>query len=308
MLCSGLKLRVDDNLPDAHPVRGRLAWVVRRWLDSRSGFHRLRDFLPERDAPTAAADVVASEGEKPAGRGDAMTIPGRMTEGEWLDAIDPAAMLDFLRDSGRAGDRKLRLFAVACCRRIWDFLLDNRSRLALEVSEQYADGLALGEQLGAAWEAAMAAARALGHPPAFAAACVAGSADPSTRTSWDAARAMASSGTPAWDASKTTEFLQERAAQAGLLRDLIANPFRPPPGIEPAWLAWQDGLVVKLALAAYEQRLLPSGELDTARLAVLCDALEEAGCPPGHELLLHLRGPGPHVRGCFALDLLLGRD
>jgi hypothetical protein len=65
--------------------------------------------------------------------------------------------------------------------------------------------------------------------------------------------------------------------------------------------------VAGIATAAYEARILPSGELDTARLAVLADALEEAGCTDD-TLLNHLHGPGPHVRGCWALDLLLGKS
>jgi hypothetical protein len=64
--------------------------------------------------------------------------------------------------------------------------------------------------------------------------------------------------------------------------------------------------VLSLALAAYTDRNLPSGELDHARLAVLADALEEAGCSE-QSLRDHLRSPGPHVRGCWALDLLLGK-
>jgi hypothetical protein len=64
--------------------------------------------------------------------------------------------------------------------------------------------------------------------------------------------------------------------------------------------------VVALAQAAYDHRTLPSG-LDRTTLAVLADALEEAGCTDP-DLLIHLRGPGPHVRGCWALDLLLGKE
>jgi hypothetical protein len=65
--------------------------------------------------------------------------------------------------------------------------------------------------------------------------------------------------------------------------------------------------VVRLAESAYEERDLPSGHLDHARLAILADALEEAGCTDG-KLLGHLRGPGPHARGCFALDLVLRKE
>jgi hypothetical protein len=94
----------------------------------------------------------------------------------------------------------------------------------------------------------------------------------------------------------------EAKAQAALLRDIPGNPFRSVP-LSPAW---QTPQVVALAQAAYEQRGLPAGTLDVARLAVLADALEEAGCDQA-DLLDHLRGPGPHVRGCWAVDLLLGK-
>jgi hypothetical protein len=83
---------------------------------------------------------------------------------------------------------------------------------------------------------------------------------------------------------------------------MVGNPFRPvtlAPG-------WQTPEVVALAQAAYDQRLLPSCHLDQARLAVLADAIEDAGCADA-DLLGHLRAPGPHVRGCWALDLLLCR-
>jgi hypothetical protein len=60
-------------------------------------------------------------------------------------------------------------------------------------------------------------------------------------------------------------------------------------------------------LVAYEERQLPEGTLDSARLAVLADTLEDAGCTHA-ELLGHLRGPGPHVRGCWAVDLVMGKQ
>src|SRR5262249_30086444 len=98
---------------------------------------------------------------------------------------------------------------------------------------------------------------------------------------------------------------EERAAQTKLLRDIFDNPFRAAPTLEPSLLHWNGGAVVRLAQAAYEERIMPSGHLDPARLAVLADALEEAGAPAA--LLEHLRSPGPHVRGCFAVDAVLGR-
>src|SRR5262249_28894171 len=65
-----------------------------------------------------------------------------MTETEWASSTEPQLMLDFLRASGRATDRKLRLFACACCRRVWPLLSEERGREAVRVAEQFADGLA----------------------------------------------------------------------------------------------------------------------------------------------------------------------
>jgi hypothetical protein len=91
-----------------------------------------------------------------------------------------------------------------------------------------------------------------------------------------------------------------------LLRCVLGSPFRPLPPLDLTWLAWHGGAVKRLAEAAYEERELPSGHLDAGRLAVLADMLEESGCADA-ELLGHLRGPGPHVRGCWVVDLLLGK-
>jgi hypothetical protein len=93
---------------------------------------------------------------------------------------------------------------------------------------------------------------------------------------------------------------EERAAQASLLRCVFGNPWRPA-SPDPAWLT---PAVASLAAAAYNERTLPAVTLDAARLAVLSDALEEAGCTE-QAFLDHLRLPGPHVRGCWAVDLLL---
>jgi hypothetical protein len=91
--------------------------------------------------------------------------------------------------------------------------------------------------------------------------------------------------------------------RAALVRDVFGNPFRAA-SLDPAWLTPD---VLSLAQAAYEERTLPAGTLDPARLALLADALEDAGCGDA-DILSHLRGEGPHVRGCWAVDLCLGRE
>jgi hypothetical protein len=99
----------------------------------------------------------------------------------------------------------------------------------------------------------------------------------------------------------------EPAAQQALLRDLFGPlPFRRV-AVEAGWLAWNNGTARRLAEAAYQERVLPDGTLDAARLAVLADALEEAGCAHA-DILGHLRGPAPHVLGCWCVDLLLGKS
>jgi hypothetical protein len=85
----------------------------------------------------------------------------------------------------------------------------------------------------------------------------------------------------------------EGREQANLLREVMGNPFRPV-FADPAWVTQN---VLGLAQATYDARTLPTGNLDPDRLAVLADALEDAGCTDS-TILEHLRGPGPHVRGC----------
>ena len=91
-----------------------------------------------------------------------------------------------------------------------------------------------------------------------------------------------------------------RRTEAGYVCCLFGNPFRPPPAVEPAWLAWNGGTVPQLAQAIYEERAFD-------RLPILADALEEAGCTDA-EILRHCREPGEHARGCWPLDRILGRD
>jgi hypothetical protein len=110
----------------------------------------------------------------------------------------------------------------------------------------------------------------------------------------------------AWIEMRETAASRERVAHTTLIRDVFGNPFRPVPAVDPACLARQGGAVTQLALMANEDRRLPEGTLDPARLALVADALEDAGCADA-ELHDHLRSLGPHVRGCWAVDLLLGK-
>ncbi len=88
-----------------------------------------------------------------------------------------------------------------------------------------------------------------------------------------------------------------------IFRDVFGNPFR---GARIATTR-RTAVVSSLALSAYQEREHPPGCLEPARLGVLADALEEAGCTDT-DILTHLRSPGPHVRGCWALDLVLAKE
>jgi hypothetical protein len=124
----------------------------------------------------------------------------------------------------------------------------------------------------------------------------------------DSASALASGETPEQVAEDGRTIETEiRKAIAHIVRDIFGNAYRPRPTPEPGWVRWNDGALPMLAAVAYESRMPPSLTLDPARVAVLGDALEDAGCADT-EILDHMRDPGPHVRGCWALDLLLGKS
>lgn len=103
-------------------------------------------------------------------------------------------------------------------------------------------------------------------------------------------------GSPAWQAAVA----QAERLQLAILCDIFGpRPFRLVT-INPAWLAWQSGTVAKLAQGIYRERAFD-------RLPILAEALEEAGCDNA-DILAHCRRVGPHVRGCWVVDLLLGKD
>jgi hypothetical protein len=208
----------------------------------------------------------------------------------------------------KAGRRKLRLFACGCCRTAWNFLPDVRLKDAIETAEKFADGLASKDELAAA-RAATSWMRGDSAQPVGTPLHVKVATDMAVATTeaqaYAAAFSMTAMSLPL--ARCRGEELAGEAALCHLLRCLFGNPFRSPPELRPSLLTWHGGTVVRLAAAAYEERLLPQGTLDPNRLVVLADAVEEAGAGDQAELLQHLRGPGPHVRGCWAVDSLLSR-
>ncbi len=209
-----------------------------------------------------------------------------VTETEWLGCTDPQKMLEFLR--GKASERKLRLFAVACCLRISHLLRDERSQEAVEVGERYAEGLVTDDALDEARENSSDAS-GLAHRAATAAGWSA--------NAWIAnAAANAAYGvcghwqnwfsdtrlfeTPIWaarasagpevehvlsDVARREGFEKEQVTQCQLLRDIFGNPFRPV-ALGPAALTWHDGVLVSMARQMYDSR-------EFSDIPILADAL-----------------------------------
>ena len=241
-----------------------------------------------------------------------------MTEHEWHAATEPEPMLAFLR--GRASARKLRLFACACCRR-HAHLLVPETLAALEVAERFADGSVPTPERKRAREEALHAGwcpdPATAHRRGPAKACVAAAL---SRRAYDAAirvdhlaRHIGVMEKRDWDANdyEVTEHgprlrptawssgrSEQAARQARTLRELFGSlPFCPIT-LDQSWLT---ATVKALAQHVYESR-------DFSAVPILADAIQDAGCDNA-DILTHLRDANAtHVPGCWALDLVLGKE
>lgn len=215
-----------------------------------------------------------------------------MDEATWLACSDPVPMLQFLQ--GKATERKLRLFACASARLLWDHMPEGVMRQAVEAGERFADGVtpwdrefvsqlhilpvAYRKETGRSWFSDHGRA----SMPAFfgaihAAAHWCGLSEVPDRAGWT-------------EHTKATG-----PQQPALLRDIF-SPFRP----VVFESAWGTPDVITLAGHIYHDRAF-------TLMGDLADAVEVGGCT-NEGVLAHLRGPGPHVRGCAVLDAILGKE
>ena len=213
-----------------------------------------------------------------------------MTEAEWLACTDPVLMLWFLRSKS---DRKTRLCAAACCRLVSHLLIDRRSRETITLAERLADdsgnrkearladrlglrGLRWVVTLGEKYERAGRAVRIL-----------------AALDRYNTVGHVIQYAEEAVRAENLATTILPRAA--GIVRDLFGNPFAP--------------IAVPVRLTATAYSLAQSIYIDRAfdRLPILGDALEDAGCT-NRDILDHCRQPGEHVRGCWVVDLVLGKS
>jgi len=244
-----------------------------------------------------------------------------MTEDERLACEDVGQMISFVENRALKRKRKLRLLTVAYCWRVAHLMTDERSRVAVEVAERFADAAATRSELATSCSAAGAfvvhtdaessaafAARCAAtsriipkhHPPYIASAVGSAALWAASAIQCEIKRQANS------EADSKAAHDAECCAQVSLLRDIFGNPFRPSPPLPPAVVAWNDGTIPRIAEAIYQERRVSNLTLDPARLARLADALTDAGCDDD-ALIQHCREPGPHVRGCWVLDLVLGK-
>ncbi|QDV36412.1 hypothetical protein ElP_43360 [Tautonia plasticadhaerens] len=216
------------------------------------------------------------------------------SEAEWRSCTDPFRMLDTLR--GKASDRKFRLFAAACYRRLAELLPDPRQRRGIEVIEAMAEGTVAEADRRRVmvevrraippddWEARIDGAAPSDHPHYVALMLYREFCSSST-----AVHAVhASAGMADGD--------RERHEQSRLMRCIFGNPFRSP-ALDPTWLTPD---VVSLAGTIYDERAFDL-------MPILGDALAAAGCADD-DLQGHCRLPGEHARGCWVVDAILGKS
>jgi hypothetical protein len=229
-----------------------------------------------------------------------------MTDQEWMACTDSFRMVQSLL--GRASERKLRLFACACCRRVWHLMTDSRHRHAVEMAERFSDGLASEAEFGAAMQNVTALWANLpphqegGWEPTHYMTGATSHLETGGSAPWAASyasRGLASlvgeRDSPGWISAREAE----AAAQCELLRDITGDPSRPF-HFDPAWLSGDGRPAVELVRGI-------DAEGRYGDLPMLAEKLERAGCRDG-AVLSHCRGPGPHVRGCWVVDALLGRE
>jgi hypothetical protein len=211
------------------------------------------------------------------------------TEAEWLGVNQLSALIHYVLKTDQR--RRLRLLSCACLRQSGADLVCDAARLAIEASERYADRQLSREDLERVHGAARAALREPGWTPE--------GGELIRRAMWGADQRLKTALKQvvyAAPSEKRGDRAQVELQRCALVRDIFGNPFRPVT-FDPAW---RTSTAVALARQMYDAR-------EFSALPILADALQDAGCESA-EVLDHCRGPGPHVRGCWVVDLVLGKS
>jgi hypothetical protein len=219
-----------------------------------------------------------------------------VTASDWATSTDPQAMLSLLLKRG-ASERKVRLFAVALAREVADPPFDPVLTMALSAAERLADDRLSQVEEDRVRDQLNATARRLdaelGHARGWPKDILA---------TW---LLVTSAFHPApyirrlWEPGGMLYLVisgPTQPRQPQLFRELFGNPFRPA-SFSPEW---RTESVVALARGIDQERAFE-------RMSVLADALEDAGCAVP-DVLEHCRAAGPHWKGCWVVDLVLGKE
>jgi hypothetical protein len=222
-----------------------------------------------------------------------------MTEEEWLQSSSSQEMLKQL--PVRPACRRLRLFCVACHRQHLDEFADPRERRAIDVAEWLADGQASEEDLRSTEAGLLDFEDETDHELGGATEFCLFVQSQILMPKIGIEDAISCARVIAYQAAFGEggfEGLDEELDfdQAVALRDIFGNPFRPV-AVDPRW---RTSDAVGLARGIYEERAFD-------RLPLLADALMDAGCAD-EQVIGHCRSDGVHVRGCWVVDLVLGRE
>lgn len=224
-----------------------------------------------------------------------------MTEAKWLHTIDVDGLLKFVCSLAQHpyAERKLRLLAVAFCRQVGGHHFLPAANHAVETAELLADGQAAETERLEANAAAHRAYQSLWREEAAlqftSLSCMAASMACSA-VSHDLEFAVTHTASTWVSNNLESDRNRARRNAANIIRDIFGNPFRP----VAADTQWFTSTALSLTIAIYEDRAWD-------RLPILADALEEAGCNDA-DILNHCRGQGPHARGCWVADLILGKQ
>jgi hypothetical protein len=222
-----------------------------------------------------------------------------MTEADWLVA-KCIRDLDLLHVVAKRF-RKLRLYGCACARRALAFVPDERFHAGLDAAERFADGDLNRVQVKSFRASVLSArldlkrdhnVRREQHETTQAVFQVLKEKPLDAFAGHKSARYAFAAFATDW----RTGFEVEERAQMAIAYDIFGNPFRPV-AIDPSWLTSD---VRTLAEGIYQDRAFD-------RMPILADALQDAGCD-NEDILNHCRGDGPHVRGCWVVDLVLGKS
>ena len=230
-----------------------------------------------------------------------------LTEAEWPACADARVLIHDLLLRRSANGRKARLFACACCLRISKHLHLAETRTALKVLDQFLAGqVPAGDVVAVAraheqkvnddFGTAVNAVRfAVGTRPFHGSpvSWMGGAAAAAHYSAWAAAGVLDERRPKKADVA---EKARQDGIHADMFRDIFGNPFHPVT-FAPSW---RTDTVRALAAQMYESR-------DFSAMPILADALQDAGCDSA-EILSHCRGAGPHVRGCWVVDLVLGKE